>query len=333
MSEISIKNSIFEEEKEAFSYDENALKDFKRFIRDQGINFDMDDIFLLGFLRARKFDLKRSLQLLKNYFNVRIEYPQYFKNHLPSKLGRVLDMNIVRFLPILDQDGSYIYLYQFRNWDTSIASGVEVLRAIMLVLDFQLNFHRAQEKKIVCIIDSAGLALTHFYHYPPRVVHSMVTFILKDSYQLRYKEVHFVNLNIIIKAILSVMFPLLSSKLRKRFHIHSDMESLHKFVNPDCLPSEFGGNLPDFDPTEATNMLKSNEELFQRREEYVKLYEEQRNKNFTEGTFRYIREDVEDEKIKKFMEKSEEKFQRHADNPEAFIAALKEDSEFEFTHF
>ncbi|XP_067124448.1 alpha-tocopherol transfer protein-like [Centruroides vittatus] len=333
MTEISIKNSIFEEEKEKFPYDENALKDFKKVIRDQGINFHMDDIFLLGFLRARKFDLQRSLQLLKNYFNTRIDYPQYFKNLLPSKLEHVLDMNIMRFLPILDQDGCYIYVYQFRNWDTSIASGVEVLRAIMLVLDFQLNFHRCQEKKIVCIIDSAGLALTHFYHYFPRVVHSMVTFILKDSYQLRYKDVHFVNLNIIIKAFLSIMFPLLSSKLQKRFHIHSDMESLHKFVNPDFLPSEYGGNLTDFDSSEASNMLKSNEELFIRNEEYVKLYEEKRNKNFTEGTFRYIREDAEDEKVKKFIEKSEEKFQCHADNPEAFIAALKEDSEFEITHF
>ncbi|XP_067141842.1 alpha-tocopherol transfer protein-like [Centruroides vittatus] len=333
MSEISIKNSIFEEEKEEFSWDENALKVFKKIIRDQGFKFQMDDIFLLGFLRARKYDIERSLQLLKNYFKVRIEYPQYFKNLLPSKLGHALELNMMQFLPKLDQDGSYIYVFKFRNWDTSVASGIDMLRETMLVLDFQLNFHRTQEKKIVVIIDSAGLSLTHFYHFSPRIISSLVTFILKNSYPIRYKAIHHINMNIILKAILSVMLPLLSSKLQKRFLLHSDMESLHKYISPDCLPSEYGGNLPDFDPTDANNMLKANEELFIRNEEYVKLYEEQINSNFTAGKFRYIGEDAEEEKIKKFIEKSEEKFKCHSDNPEAFIAALKEDSEFEITHF
>ncbi|XP_023240526.1 alpha-tocopherol transfer protein-like [Centruroides sculpturatus] len=181
MSEISIENSIFKEEKEEFSWDENALKDFKKVIRDQGFKFQMDDIFLLGFLRARKYDIERSLQLLKNYFKVRIEYPQYFKNLLPSKLSHVLDMNMMQFLPKLDQNGSYIYVYKFRNWDTSVASGIEMLREIMLVMDFQLNFHRTQERKIVCIIDSAGLSLTHFYHFTPRIISSLVTFILVSN--------------------------------------------------------------------------------------------------------------------------------------------------------
>ncbi|XP_067124447.1 alpha-tocopherol transfer protein-like [Centruroides vittatus] len=293
----------------------------------------MDDIFLLGFLRARKYDIERSLQLLKNYFKVRVEYPEYFKNLLPSKLGPVLDLNITQFLPKPDQDGSYIYVFKFRNWDTSVANGIELLRVIMIVMDFQLNFHRTQEKKIVCIIDSAGVSLSHFYYFSPRIISSMVTFILRNSYMIRYKAIHYVNLSIIMKAILSVIFPLLSAKLQKRIHFHSDMESLHKFISPDYLPSDYGGNLSSFDPTDANNMIKSNEELFIKNEEYVKLYEEQINSNFTEGKFRYIGEDAEEEKIKKFIKKSEEKFKCHSDNPEAFIAALKQDCEFEITHF
>ncbi|XP_023241056.1 uncharacterized protein LOC111639401 [Centruroides sculpturatus] len=125
----------------------------------------------------------------------------------------------------------------------------------------------------------------------------------KNSYMIRYKAIHYVNLSIIIKAILSIIFPLLSTKLQKRLHLHSDMESLHKFISPDCLPSDYEGNLPSFDPTDANNMLKANEELFIRNEEYVKLYEEQLNSNFTEGTFRYIGEDAEEEKMKKIYRK------------------------------
>ncbi|XP_067123412.1 alpha-tocopherol transfer protein-like [Centruroides vittatus] len=329
---MNIKDSIFPEEKEEFPWDETALIAFKKTIKDQGIKCCMDDIFLLGFLRARKFDLQRSLQLLKNYYNIRVNYPQYFKDLLPSKMEHVLNLNIMQCLPNPDQDGCYIYVFRFVNWNTSVAGVTDIIRAITLFLDFQLNFHRTQVKKIVCVIDTGGLNLSHFYHLSPRAISSLAMVFFKDSYHIRYKAIHYVSVNVILKALLSVFLPLLSEKLRKRIHLHSDMGTLHEFISPDCLPLEFGGNLSCFDPTDANNMLRSNEELFRRNEEYVKLYEEETNKNFSQGRFRYTGEDLEEEKIEKFIEKSEEKFKCHSDDPEAFLSALKEDSEFELTH-
>ncbi|XP_023232512.1 alpha-tocopherol transfer protein-like [Centruroides sculpturatus] len=328
---MNIKDSIFPEEKDEFPWDEKALIAFKKAIKDQRIKCRMDDIFLLGFLRSRKFDLQRSLQQLKNYYNIRVNYPEYFKDLLPSKLEHVFNLNVVQYLPSSDQNGSYIYIFRFGKWDTSAASVTDVIRAIMLFTDLQLNFHRTQVNKIVCVIDAAGLNLLHFYHFSPRAISALVMLLVKDSYPIRYKALHYVNMNVIIKAILSVLLPLLPHKLRKRVHLHSNVETLHEFISPDCLPLEFGGNLPSFDPTEANNMLRSNEEFFKRNEEYVKLYEEETNKNFSQGTFRYVGEDFEEEKIEKFIEKSEDKFKSHCDDPEAFLACMQEDSELEMT--
>ncbi|XP_067134183.1 alpha-tocopherol transfer protein-like [Centruroides vittatus] len=330
---MKIKSSIFEEDKEEFLWDENALKSFKEMIKGQGIKCCMDDIFLLGFLRARKYEMGRSLQLLKNYYEVRVQYPQYFKDLLPSKLEHVLSLKMMQFLPRPDQKGRYIYIEQYANWDTSVASAIDFLRCGMLFFDLQLNFHRTQNKCIVIIVNAEGLSLSHFLQCTPSFLNSMTNVLFKDAYQARYSEIHFVNLNIIIKAFLSLFIPLLPSKLKDRLHPHSDMSTLHEFVSPDCLPLEYGGNLPSFDPTEANNMIKANEEFFRKNEEYLKLYEEQRNKNFSQGTFRYVREDFEDEKLKKLLEKSEEKFKSYSHDPEAFLAAMKEDSDFEITHF
>ncbi|XP_023220126.1 clavesin-1-like [Centruroides sculpturatus] len=90
--------------------------------------------------------------------------------------------------------------------------------------------------------------------------------IAKDSYTIGYKTVHYVNLNIIMKAILSVLVLLLSDELKKKLHFHSDLKTLHEFINPDCLPLEYGGTLPGFDPTKFNNMIRANEEFFQRSE-------------------------------------------------------------------
>ncbi|XP_067141837.1 alpha-tocopherol transfer protein-like [Centruroides vittatus] len=329
---MDIKCSIFEEEKEEFSWDENVLKEFKNSIEDQEIPCVMDDIFLLGFLRARKFDIESSVQLLKNYYNMRVNNPQFFKNLSPSKLEHVLNMNVMQFLPKPDQFGSYIYVSKLCNWDTSVASATELLRVLMLYMDLQLTLHRTQEKKIVCIIDAGGLSLSHFYHFSPKVIYWLVMLIAKESYTIGYKAVHYVNLNIIMKAILSVLVPLLSDELKKKLHFHSDMKTLHEFISPDCLPLEYGGTLPGFDPSKSNNMIRSNEEFYRRNEEQVKLCEE-RKRSSKVDSFRDIIEDPEEERLKKFIEKLEEKFERHSNNPEAFLYSLKEDLEFEITLF
>ncbi|XP_023241053.1 alpha-tocopherol transfer protein-like [Centruroides sculpturatus] len=181
MSGMKIKDSIFEEEKEEFPWDENALKSFKNLLKDQRITCLMDDIFLLGFLRATEYDLPSSLQLLKNYYNTRVNYPQYIKNLLPSKMEEVLNMNILQFLPKPDQNGSYIYFFRFGNWDTSVANGIDVVRVILLILDLQLNLHRTQEKKITCIVDGEGLSLSHFYNYTPRIMNTFAAIALVNS--------------------------------------------------------------------------------------------------------------------------------------------------------
>ncbi|XP_067134232.1 alpha-tocopherol transfer protein-like [Centruroides vittatus] len=333
MTTMDIKNSIFEEEKEEFPWDENALKNFKKMIKDQRINCRTDDIFLLGILRARKYDMEKSLQMLKNYYEIRVQYPDYFKGLLPSKLEHALSLNAFQFLPKPDHEGRYIFLIQCANWDTSVANGEEFFRAVMLFFDLQLNLHRTQVKSIVSIVNADGCSLSHFLQFTPRFLNTTTKALFKNAYPVRYKEIHYVNLNVIVKAFLSIFLPLLPSKLRNRFHVHSDVTTLHEFLSPDYLPLELGGNLPSFDPTAANNMIKANEEFFRKNEEYVKLYEEQKNKNFSQGTFRYVSQEFQDEKAMKRLERTEENFKCYSHDPEAFLAAMNEDSECEITHF
>ncbi|XP_023212620.1 alpha-tocopherol transfer protein-like [Centruroides sculpturatus] len=333
ISAMEIKDSIFPEEKEEeFPWDDKALQAFKKVIREQGIKCRMDDIFLLGILRARKYDMQRSLKMLKNYYEVRIQYPQYFKDLLPSKLEHVLSLNGIQILPKPDSKGRFIYFCQVSKWNTSVANGTDVNRHSLLTFDIMLNFHRTQENCVVIIVDAGGMTLSHFLQFTPSFINSTVNILLKDTYPLRYKDIHFVNVNIIIKAILTMAFPLLPTKLKERFHLHSDLSTLHEFIHPDFLPLELGGNLPS-DPSKFKNMIRANEEFFRKNEEYLRLYEEERNKHFNQGKFTYVGEDFEDEKVKKFLEKSEEKFKCYSDDPEAFMASLKQDSELEITHF
>ena len=68
----------------------------------------LDDAFLLRFLRARKFDYDRALQLLLNYHAGRKAWPEVFQDLKPSTVKHVLDLGFLTVLPHPDPNGRYI---------------------------------------------------------------------------------------------------------------------------------------------------------------------------------------------------------------------------------
>ncbi|XP_023213939.1 alpha-tocopherol transfer protein-like, partial [Centruroides sculpturatus] len=176
----------------------------------------MDDMFLLGFLRAMKFNVEGSLQLLRNYYSTKLEYPAYFKNLLPSKLEKALSTNCMRVLPQPDQSGRYIFIGQLRRWDPSEVPLIDLYRVAFLFADLLFTLHQCQENGIVIILDSKGTTFKQLMEYTPRFIHNLVSLLSTDWVQLSMKEMHYVNLNVIVSGLLKFSFPLIPAKLRNK---------------------------------------------------------------------------------------------------------------------
>lgn len=72
------------------------------------LSTSLDDAFLLRFLRARKFDYDRALQLLVNYHGCRRSWPEVFSNLRPSALKDVLNSGFLTVLPHTDPRGCHV---------------------------------------------------------------------------------------------------------------------------------------------------------------------------------------------------------------------------------
>ncbi|XP_067134238.1 alpha-tocopherol transfer protein-like [Centruroides vittatus] len=180
---------IFPEEREEFPWDERALIEFKTNIIENGLKCKMDDIFLLGFLRARKFNLEKSLQLLKNYYFTRINYPPFYKNLFPSKLESILPLNIIRILPKPDQHGSIVTLIELERCDPSKVDVLDVYRLGFLLSDLMLNLHRTQVNGVVVIMNCRGTKIQHLLKYTPRFISTLIVNMHKDITAL-HKFIH-----------------------------------------------------------------------------------------------------------------------------------------------
>ncbi|XP_067122683.1 clavesin-1-like isoform X4 [Centruroides vittatus] len=188
-----------------------------------------DDIFLLSFLRARKYDRERALKLLKNYYATRKKYTDIFKDLRPSALESFLQMGMMCIKRL--ENGQVLGLGRVSHWDATKVRAIDVARCILLLIDMELNDHPMQVNGLYVLIDVKTFSWRHFIQFTP-------TFI----------------------------YLLLSSLY---FHIHgSNMEKLHKEIEPKYLNAEFGCELSPFDASETNQKLRDIEELFVENEKY-----------------------------------------------------------------
>ncbi|KAJ9591887.1 hypothetical protein L9F63_001562 [Diploptera punctata] len=80
-----------------------------------------------------------------------------------------------------------------------------------------------------------------------------------DCLLVRNLEVHIVNTSFLLNASISIVYPFLDAELKKRIHFHGqDWSSLHKYINPEILPKEYGGNIPSLDYDKLRCLIYSN---------------------------------------------------------------------------
>lgn len=83
--------------------------------------------------------------------------------------------------------------------------------------------------------------------------------LLQEALPIRLKAIHIVNQNYFFSIAFNVIKMFLKKKLASRIYFHGkNMESLHKHVSPDCLPTQYGGvlDIPRVPGEEWCNFLE-----------------------------------------------------------------------------
>ncbi|KAM9775418.1 clavesin-1-like [Syngnathus typhle] len=208
-----------------------------------------DDDFILRFLRARKFDPVETFRLLAQYFQFRqqnLDMFQSFKVDDPG-IKRALMDGFPGVLENPDQHGRKILILFASNWDQSRNSFTDILRAILLSLEVLIEKPELQINGFVLIIDWSNFSFKQASKLTPNILKLAIEG-LQDSFPARFGGIHFVNQPWYIYAMFTIIKPFLKDKTRKRIFLHgNNLNSLHQLIQPECLPSEFGGTLPPYD--------------------------------------------------------------------------------------
>lgn len=216
-------------------------------------------VFLLRFLRARKFDVERALTLFINYHRYRQKHAPMLSDFHPRSVEHVLRSGLISVLNDRSQDGCKVLVLQAARWDMDDLPMSQVLKALLLILDKLIEDQETQVHGFILFENLDGVGLLQMLRLArlEQEQQGETMELIQDAFPGRFKGVHLLNQPWYVSILLSLVRPFLKQKLRERIHMHgSDFSGLYEFMDPSHLPAEFGGLLPSIDAYSAAHLFE-----------------------------------------------------------------------------
>ncbi|XP_059612955.1 clavesin-1 [Phlebotomus argentipes] len=226
-----------------------------------------DAVFLLRFLRTKKFSVPAACEMLEKYLTIRQLYPAWFRK-LDIEDPAINEIVSAGYLvPLLQRDalGRQVIMSCAGKFDPHRYTSAQMARVHSLVCEALMDDEESQITGYNHINDESGLAMAHVSLWSLTDIRNMMRCI-QNSTPMRHKETHFINLPHYGSKLIEFMMTILNEKLKKRIVLHSSLDDLKRHVDPSILPKEYGGVVP---LSEMIDKLKIR--LKQKRQEILAL--------------------------------------------------------------
>ncbi|KAL1443533.1 hypothetical protein MTO96_030305, partial [Rhipicephalus appendiculatus] len=218
------------------------------------------DDFLLMFLRARKYRLEDAFNMVKKYFRMRRDMPEFFDGLVPENVPfRKIchDHELLLISPEPDQYGRNVGVFRIGAWNPHVCSLVDYTRAVLLLTASWLLEDHPTICGAVMIIDVKGLNIHHLTHITPSFL-MKIAHLIQDCWPVRMKAVYIINHPTIFEVIFAAIKPFLRSKLLSRVHfIGHEAPEFWDHIPRDLVPSQFGGWREHFDYDRQEQFVRS----------------------------------------------------------------------------
>ncbi|XP_014771340.1 retinaldehyde-binding protein 1 [Octopus bimaculoides] len=142
-----------------------------------------DDDFLLRFLRARKFDVKKTYGLLKGHLKFHKNYLQLTSDLTLESVQPCLERGYPCLLPLRDKEGRTVFCFSIENWDKNEFPFLVIMRAYLYLLQKLIVNHQTQVTGCVLI--------ENFYNYSLKQAWGLKTSELKAMVDILQVRFHF----------------------------------------------------------------------------------------------------------------------------------------------
>ncbi|XP_044260173.1 alpha-tocopherol transfer protein-like [Tribolium madens] len=220
--------------------DLEAIKEWLR--KEPHLPDTWDDVALMNFLRGCNFSLERTKRKIDMYFTMRAAIPEFFTNRDVTRpeLQEIIKLMRASVMPGLTADCKRVTVAGASAVDFDTPDIANFMKIALMLGDLRLRMEKVGVAGDVYVLDASVAILKHFVKVSPAIVKKFFVCV-QEAYPVKVKEVHVINATPLVDFIIKWVSPFLKEKIRKRIHVHPDLESLFRFVPRELLPEEFGG--------------------------------------------------------------------------------------------
>lgn len=203
----------------------------------------LDAVFLLRFLRPKKFSVPQACELLEQYLIYRQTFPEWFTklDPLEPEMASLIDAGFS--FPLLERDdvGRRVFLTCIENFDASKLSVKQMVRLHALVVEASLDDEESQIAGYHHFYDARGFSMKHVAMWS---LVDLNNFLRKAQFiaPMRHRAVTLM-LSMGHKLI-EFALSLLTEKIKARVKVCKTNEEAQEFVDVKLLPEEYGGKVP-----------------------------------------------------------------------------------------
>lgn len=202
-----------------------------------------DDVFLLQFLRVRKYRIDEAFQTFERMHMAKKRCAQFFKQDIEASM-KMFDSGYCYPLSERDEEGRRVVLVQTRKWNPDVFSVYDATALICYITFILLEEEETQIAGITYVFDHKEITLRHAIS--PLDARDLMYFV-KNCAACRQKGYYTVNLAPFANFIVELFRSFLSEKLKKRFFVLKTFEELKDHINPALLPMHYGGTRSEID--------------------------------------------------------------------------------------
>uniref|UniRef100_H2XQ86 CRAL-TRIO domain-containing protein n=1 Tax=Ciona intestinalis TaxID=7719 RepID=H2XQ86_CIOIN len=181
------------------------------------LNPAVAQMFMLKFLRARKFDSEKAYQLMKGegYVKYSIKHPDVVSDVKAKDVRQWMEKGRPGVLPTRDSQGRVILFFRLDGWDPEDLPFTEVMQGFVYVLEKLLESEETQINGVCLVEDFSGYTLNHVSAVGINEYRQMID-MLQGSFPCRFKGIHCIRQPWFFAKAFGIIQPFLKAKLFER---------------------------------------------------------------------------------------------------------------------
>ena len=264
MRDVFCDTNCNAQKKESKEYLNEKVKELKEAIKEckdnNLIKVNFSDDMYVKFLRAREFDIKATITLMRQWVETKSNNKQLFV--LPSKLKVPYENNLITVLDQRAVNNEVVVILKAGNWNPSLFSFEQMQAAATAAYEKVSMSEENQLFGLINVLDLMGFGWKQLRHFGPFQAKS-TAFLIEKVLPIKVNQIHLLNQSKIADIAYAIIKPFLSENLRKKIHFHgSSYTEFHKVVDKRGLPEDFGGELGPFSSSKFyQELLQSEKEI------------------------------------------------------------------------